>query len=278
MGGAMKAITSAILLSIVSLSAHGQGAASASSAASGPLGPGEVAFVGDDRIPESIFRLFTLASLQTDAENLTPEARTQVIDRLVIIELLAQEAEKRGLPNERRVAAELELQRLQTLARNMTNRYTEENPPTEAELRDLYQASLPQLQQTQYKTRHILVESEDEARDVLDELDDGEDFADLAQEYSIDQTAAQGGDLGWLTVSSVPAFANVLPTATPGVPLSDPVQSNYGWHVILVDEIKEEPAPSFEDVRDDLTAAVEAQKLTKYVESLRENSQVRLTD
>ena len=274
----MKAITSAILLSIVSISAYGQGAASGSAAASDPLGPGEVAFVGEDRIPESIFRLFTLASLQTDAENLTPEARTQVIDRLVIIELLAQEAEKRGLPRERRVAAELELQRLQTLARNMTNRYTDENPATEAELRDLYQASLPQLQQTQYKTRHILVESEDEARDVLEELDDGEDFADLAQQYSIDQTAAQGGDLGWITVNSVPAFANALPTATPGVPLADPVQSNYGWHVILVDEIKEEAAPSLEDVRDDLTAAVEAQKLTKFVESLRENSQVRLTE
>ncbi len=187
------------------------------------LGPGEVAIVGGERIAESVFRLFTIGALQTNADNLTPEGRAEVVDRLVYIQLLAQEAERSGIHQERRIAAELELQRMQLLARSMAQRFAEENPPTEAELRDFYQENLDQIRATRYKTRHILVDTEEEAEDLLEELEDGEDFAELAQEFSTDASATDGGDLGWIQSETVvEPFATAIVNAIPGQPYTRP--------------------------------------------------------
>lgn len=242
------------------------------------LGPGEVALVNGDRIPESIFRLFTLNALQTDADNLTPEGRAEVIDRLVTIELLANEAEQNGLPEERRIAAALELQRLQVLARSMTERFTDENPPTEAELRDLYEENLPRLRSTEYKTRHILVDTQSEATSLIQQLDAGADFAQLAREHSTDTASAEdGGDLGWASADNwVQPFAEAVRSATPGVHVPSPVESQYGWHVILVDEVAEQVAPGLEAVRQDLIVAAEARKLNDFINELRDAAEVTI--
>ena len=245
---------------------------------SDPFGPGEVAIVDGQRIPESVFRLYSLLAHQVNADDLTPEGRNQFIEELVYLQVLANQAEEQGLPAERRIAAEMELQRIQYLARAMTQRYGEENPPTEAELRDLYQQNLPRLAQTQYKTRHILVDSEAEATDLLDQLKDGADFASLAREHSTDTaTATDGGDLGWSSADGwVEPFANAVRSATPGEPVPTPVQSQYGWHVILVEEKNEQRAPGLESVREDLSAAVRNLKLDSYAAELRNSAEVTI--
>jgi len=244
------------------------------------LGPGEVALVNGERIPESVFRLFTLNALQTDADNLTPEGRQEVIDRLVLLELLAQEAEANGLPAERRIAAALELQRLQVLAGSMTERFAEENPPTEAELRDLYQENLPRLRRTEYRARHILVDTEAEALSLIEQIDNGADFGELAQEHSTDTASAEdGGDLGWASADNwVQPFGDAVRTATPGVLVAAPVESQYGWHVIRVDEVAEQAAPGLDAVRQELIRAVENQKLSDYVEGLRSAAEITVVD
>lgn len=243
------------------------------------LGPGEVAFVDGERIPESIFRLHSLNSLQVAADDLTPEARTEVIEQLVFLQILTAEAEKLGLTGERRIAAEIELQRQQLLARAIADRYIEENPPTESELRDLYEFNLPRLSRTEYKTRHILVDTESEAADLLAQLNDGANFADLAMEHGTDSTQTEGGDLGWITPDSVvEPFADAIQTATPGEPLAAPVETQYGWHVILVEEINEQAAPGLEAVRQDLTSAARNQKLDAYANGLREAAEVTIVE
>jgi len=250
----------------------------AHSQASDPFGPGEVAILDGERVPESLFRLFTLEVMELDPDSLTPEARTDVINRLVSIVLLASEAERSGLDRERRVAAEIELLRLQTLASYMAERHASENPPTDAELRVLYEELLPELRRTEYKTRHILVETEARADDLIDELDDGADFAALARERSTGATAPAGGDLGWITPDSVvEPLGAVLDTATPGVHLPRPVQTQYGWHVILVEETREQ-ALDFEAVRADLAAVARNQKVAAFVSSLREAAEVRIVE
>src|SRR5690606_10603510 len=114
--------------------------------------------------------------------------------------------------NERTIAAELELQRLQLLARRMALRYLETNPPTEGELRAIYERSLPQLAPTEYKVRNILVTTEEEARAAIGRLRDGVDFTTLANELS----QANGGDLGWQTTGSiVQPLADALTTMEP---------------------------------------------------------------
>ena len=243
------------------------------------LGPGEVAFVDGDRIPESIFRVFTLSALQANADDLTEEGRAEVIERLVFLKVLADEAERTGLTAERRVAVELELQRMNILARALTERYREENPPTEAELRDLYELNLPRLRSPEYKTRHILVETEAEAADLISQLDQGADFADLAREHSTGPSGPDGGDLGWATADSyVAPFAEAVKAATPGQHYGVPVETEFGWHVILVEDFEEQAAPGLEAVRQDLVLAVENQKLDAYVTGLRENAEVSVAE
>jgi peptidyl-prolyl cis-trans isomerase C len=243
------------------------------------LGPGEVAFVDGNRIPESIFRVFTLSALQANADDLTEEGRAEVIDRLIFLQVLAQEAEQQGLHEERRIAAELELQRMNLLARAVTERFSEENPPTESELRDLYELNLPRLRSPEYKTRHILVETEAEAADLIAQLDQGADFADLAREHSTGPSGPDGGDLGWATADSyVAPFAEAVRAATTGRHYESPVETEFGWHVILVEDFEEQAAPGLEAVRQDLIIAAGNQKLEAYVNGLREAAEVTVVE
>ena len=238
------------------------------------LGPGEVAIVNGERIPESIFSLYTLNMLQADAEDLTDEGRAAVIERLVQLMLLAQEAEQRGLNREPEIAAELELARMNALARHMTTRFTAENPPSESELRELYQENIESLLNTRYKTRHILVDSEAEARRLISMLDDGADFAELAAQHSTDSsTADDGGDLGWMTPGSlVQPYSQAMQATEPGTYTSAPVQTQYGWHVILVEDREERVAPGLDAVREDLLVEAREAKLRSFVESLKEEA------
>lgn len=248
-------------------------------AAVDPLGPGEVAFVNGERVPESLFRLFTLTSMQVDVDNLTPEGRREMIERLVLLQLLADEAENNGLHEERRVAAELELARTQLLARAMTERFREDNPPTEAELRDLYEENLPRLRQTQYRARHILVDTEDEAVELISQLDQGADFAELASEHSNDSSGEDGGDLGWMSPDDVvEPFAVAMEATTVGEYLPTPVESQFGWHIVMVEEMRENVAPGLESVREDLMVGVTSQKLDNFATQLRENAEVTFPD
>jgi peptidyl-prolyl cis-trans isomerase C len=264
-----------VICAALMLAACNQNSDTATSASTqDDLGPGEIAIVDGVRIPESLYRVYTLAALQTDVDNLTEEGEKEVRERLIYVQLLANEAERRGLDHERRIAAELEMQRLQYLARAMANRYKEDNPPTEAEMRELYEKNLPRLRANQYQTRHILVDSEELAQELLSKLADGADFAELAREYSSD-SADTGGELGWLTADSVVApFAEAIQSATIGVPVDPPIQTQFGWHVILVEDVREQAAPGLDAVRDELRTAVENQKLDKFAAGLREAAEV----
>lgn len=239
------------------------------------LGPGEVATVDGERIPESMFRVYTLNALQRNADDLSPEERKQVIDNLVYMLVLANEGEKRGIPAERAVAAELELIRLQAIVRVVTQRFREQNPPTEAEIRALYEENLSRLSARQYHARHILVATEAEATALIAQIDAGGDFAALANQHSTDGDGQSGGDLGWFTADSmVQPFGDAIRTLDDGTYTRTPVQTQYGWHVIKVEESRDGQPPDMESLRAELTSAVEGRKLDEYIRGLREAATV----
>lgn len=269
-----KLRTAAIAVTIA-LTACAQEAAEDVVSTTNALGASRIATVNGTPVPESLFRLYSLNALQKNADELTEDERTLVIDDLIRFHLLAEAAEERGLPEERRVAAELELQRLEHIARMMAVRYLEENPATEAELRATYEANLDQYRGTQYKARHILVDSEAEAQAVIDELEKGGDFAELARERSTGPTGPRGGDLGWFSADSmVEPFANAVRTMETGTHSTTPVQTRFGWHVILVEETREQQAPGLDAVRNEIRTVVDRLKLEGYVEELREAAEV----
>jgi hypothetical protein len=136
------------------------------------LGPGRVATVNGEPVPESLFRFYALNQLQQSADDLTPDEREAVLEDLVRLKVLEQAANEAGLPRERTIAAELELQRMRMLANAMAMRHLQRNPVTTAELRAAYEEHLPRFTATQYKARHILVPSEDDAAAIIAELND----------------------------------------------------------------------------------------------------------
>ncbi len=245
--------------------------------ASDSLGPTRVATVDGQAIPESVFRVYSLSALQRNPDELSQEEKDRVIDDLVLLKVIANEAEKEGLPTERRLAAELELMRQQAIARALTQRFQEKNPPSEADLRALYEENLPRLATTQYKARHILVDSEELATDLITQLDNGADFAELARENSKDTTSTDGGDLGWFSADTMVApFADAVRGLEVGKYSETPVQTRFGWHVILLEDSKDQQPPGLEAVRDELTQAVSRQKLDVYVRGLRDAAEVSL--
>lgn len=276
MNARFPALAGAVALALGACTQDGDGQPSESAPTREALGSTNVAIVNGEPLPESVFRLYSMMSLQRNLEQLDEEEYDRLLDDLIRFKLLMQAAEERGLLDERRIAAELELQRMQLLGRRMAVRYLEENPPTEAEMRDRYEQNLESYLATEYKARHILLESEEEALEVIALLDDGRDFATLAEERSTGPTASDGGDLGYFSPDSmVEPFAEAVRSMEMGSYSTEPVQTQFGWHVILLEDIREQQPPGLDAVREEIRREVEAEKLEEYVESLR--TQVTIT-
>jgi peptidyl-prolyl cis-trans isomerase C len=241
------------------------------------LGPGKVATVNGQPIAESVLRVYALASGRKSFDDLSAEDRGKMLDDLIGVEVLSQQAEKDGVTASRTVAAQLELQRLQLVARAMATSYLEKNPATEADLQKVYEENLPRLTQPQYKTRHILVDTKDEADKVIAQLRAGKQFADLAKERASGKTGPNGGDLPWFTADSMnqQIVAAVVPMKV-GSYTPEPVQTEYGYHVLILDDTRKGEAPTLESLRKDLTAAVERKRLDDYIKTLRAGAKVSL--
>lgn len=242
-----------------------------------PLGPGKVATVNGKPIAESVLRVYALASGRKNFDDLSAEDRGKMLDDLIGVEVLSQQADKEGVSASRTVAAQTELQRLQLVARAMATSYLEKNPATDADLQKVYEENLPHLTSQQYKTRHILVDTKAEAEQVIVSLKAGKKFADLAKERAGGKTGPNGGDLPWFTAESInPQIATAVAALKIGSFTEEPVQTEYGYHVLILDDSRKGEAPTMESLRKDLTAAVERKKLDDYIKTLRAGAKVTL--
>jgi len=243
------------------------------------LGEATVATVNGKAVHESVFRSYALGRAQMNADELNAEQRKAILDELIQLYVLAESGETAGLEEELNIAAQLELQRLNLLARTQVNRYQEQNPITELELREAYDSNLAQLSGPQYKARHILVDEEAEAQAVITALDGGSDFATLAQEKSTGPSGPNGGDLGWFDAGTmVPPFAEAVRDMTKGTYSKAPVQTRFGYHVILLEDVKEGEAPGLDAVREQLSNSALQQKIQTYVQGLRDAATVTMTE
>ena len=273
----MRTLWNRLLIGVLTLaiSACSQ---NATPGADNALGPSQVALVNGHPIAESVLRVYALSTERKNLEELSPEVRQRLLDDLIGVELLNQQAEKEGLASSRTLAAQLELQRLQLVARSLATSYLEKNPPTELEIQQVYDENLPRLSGQQYKARHILVETKEEADVVIAELRSGSSFETLAKQRANGPTGPNGGALpDWFTADSMPApFADAVRAMTVGSYSTEPVQTDFGFHVILLEDTRRIEPPAIADIRDELAGAVERKRLEDYIKGLRDAATVSL--
>jgi peptidyl-prolyl cis-trans isomerase C len=264
-----KSLGNLVLLSLVGL-ATACSKPDASTSGADPLGPTQVATVNGKRVPESVFRLQTLATARKNVDDLTPEQRKTVLDDLVGLYLLGDEARAQGLLTERAIAAQVELARIQLEARLMATRFLEKNAATDTEMKALYDEYLPRLggQQT-FKARNILVKTKEEADVIIKQLQQGKKFADLARERANGPTGPNGGDLGWFTADTmVQPVVEAARDMKVGTFSTEPIKSEFGYHVLFLEDERTQDTPSFDSMRNDLKTAVERDKLTNHIREL----------
>ena len=201
---------------------------------------------------------------------ITPEQRQALMAELRDIYILATQPNAEELANDPAIAAQLALQRHSILAQAVASDHFESIDVTEEELLEEYGRQVEAAPPEQFKARHILVASQGEAMEIIGQLNDGADFATLAQEKSTGPSGPNGGDLGWFSPNQMVApFSAAVQAMEDGQFSSEPVQTQFGWHVILREESRESTPPTFDSVRDQIRTNVQQQKFQVYMDELR---------
>ena len=198
-----------------------------------------------------------IAQLVKQGQQDTPELQSAVRDDLIRRELLMQEADKKGVAADPDVQAQLERARQQVLIGALAQDYFKANPPSDADIRQQYDMLVKETGGKEYEARHILVEKEADAKAIIAKLKAGAKFEDLAKQSKDPGSAANGGDLGWAPASTyVKEFGDALKTLKKGEVTPVPVKTQFGYHVIRLDDVRDARVPSFDEAKPQIAAAM----------------------
>jgi len=229
-----------------------------------------VATVNGVAIDSSIVNMYLESRIQKPADQATPEERETVLQELTDIYLLTTQSNAEEISNRPEIKAQIELQSRAMIAQAVATDFFAKNPATDEEILTEYELQMKSAPPLQFKARHILVETQAAATDLIAQLDGGADFVELAQANSTGPTGPAGGDLGWFSPEQmVKPFSDAVAALTDGAHTSEPVQTQFGWHVILREETRENQPPTLDSVRDVLKQRVEQVKFQSYLERLR---------
>jgi len=233
------------------------------------------AIVNGKAVPKA--RMDVLAQqLAAAGRPVTPEMQGQLREEVIAREVFMQEAQKQGLDATDDYKAQLELARQAILIRQLFENYRKTNPVTDADVQAEYDKFVAANSGKEYKARHILVETEDQAKQVLADLKKGAKFEDIAKKQSKDPgSGANGGDLDWANPASfVPEFSEAMIKLKKGETTPAPIKTQFGYHIIRVDDIRQAQLPKLEEVKPQITQQLQQQRLQKYQEELRAKAKV----
>ncbi len=207
-----------------------------------------------------------------------PLSREDALQGLIDRELLYQDALAKGVDKNPLVITEILNQKRTILSNATVNEMLRAKPPTDAEKRKIYQERVANQELKEFKARHILVDNEGEAKSIIAELDKGGNFSALAKSKSKDRASAEnGGDLGWFNPAQmVPAFSQSAATLEKGKFSKTPTQTQFGWHVIMLDDVRTVTPPSYDDIKDRLDDAVQSQHINEYLDTLRGKAKIEI--
>ena len=268
-----KTAALAVLAPLVLLAACNKAATPA------PEAPAErVATVNGKPVPKSEFDLYVTNMTRQAGRDVTEEQKGEMLDQYIKMQLAAEEAEKSGVEKDQKVRDQLALVRMQVLLESGMQKYLDTHPVDDSELRPEYDRQVAALPR-EYHARHILVDDQAAAESITQELQKGADFEKLAKKRSKDPgTGKSGGDLGWNTLESWdPPFAEAVRLLAPGELTKQPVHSQYGWHVIKLEESRAANAPPFEEVKDRVKTLVQRKKLATHLDELVKAAKIEKT-
>ena len=206
----------------------------------------------------------------------TPEMQGQIKDEVIAREIFIQEAQKQGLETTEDFKTQMELARQTLLIRELFGNYQKANPVSDAEIKAEFDKFLATNNGKEYRARHILVEKEDQAKAIIAQLKKGGKFDEIAKKSSKDPgSAAKGGDLDWAGASNyVAEFSDAMTKLGKGKTTETPVKTQFGYHIIRVDDVRDAQLPKFEDVKPQVAQQLLQQKLGKYQDELRAKAKV----
>ncbi len=234
-----------------------------------------IAVVNGKAVPKS--RLDALAQqVAKTGRPVTPEMQGQLRDEIIAREVFVQEAEKQGLSTNDDFKIQMELARQTILIRALFADYQQKNKATDTDLKAEYDKFAATNGGKEYKARHILVDKEPDAKAIIASLKKGGKFEDIAKKQSKDTgSGANGGDLDWANPSSyVPEFTEAMLKLNKGQMTEVPVKTQFGYHVIRVDDIRTAQLPGFEELKPQIAQQLDQQRLGAYQQGLREKAKV----
>ncbi|OHC75054.1 MAG: peptidylprolyl isomerase [Rhodoferax sp. RIFCSPLOWO2_12_FULL_60_11] len=255
----LSAIAAAALLSTLALTVSAQ----------------NVAIVNGKAVPTA--RVDALAQqVARSGRPITPEMQGQLKEEVIAREIFMQEAKKQGLDTTEDFRTQMDLARQTLLIRELFANYQKTSPVTDADIQAEYDKFAAANSGKEYRARHILVEKEDQAKAIIAQLKKGGKFDEIAKKSSKDPgSGANGGDLDWANPSNyVPEFSQALIKLTKGQTTETPVKSQFGYHIIRLDDVRDAQLPKFDDVKPQIAQQLQQQKMVKYQEELRAKAKI----
>ena len=229
-----------------------------------------VATINGVEIDNATFEFYLESRAQKPLAEITEAERSVVLQELKDIYLLTTQPAAERLAEDPRLQAQIELQYRGALAQAVAGDFLANNPATDEEILAEYQAQIEMAPSQQYKARHILVETQGAASDLIAQLNNGGNFEELAKTHSTGPSGPSGGDLGWFSPNQmVKPFSDAVMGLEDGAYSTEPVQTSFGWHVILREDSRQNEPPTLESVRDNIRQRVEQANFQKYIEGLR---------
>lgn len=233
-----------------------------------------VATVNGKPVPKARVETLIQQVTKSGQQQRSPELEAQVKDEVVRREIFMQEAEKRGIPQTADYKAQMDLARQMLLIRGLMEDYKAKNPVSDADAQAEYDKFKAANTGSEYRARHILVEKEEDAKALIAQIKGGANFEELAKKNSKDTgSAANGGDLDFANPNNfVPEFSKAMTALQKGEMTQEPVKSQFGYHIIKLEDTRAATFPGFDDVKAQIKQRIEQQKMAEFQQSLVEKA------
>lgn len=234
-----------------------------------------LAVVNGKKVPSSRVDVM-VKQMVAQGQQDSPQLRAMIKEELINREILIQEADKMGLGNTAEVKNQLEIARQSIVIRSLVADFLKKNPVKDDDIKAEYDKFKAQAGDKEYHVRHILVEKEDEAKAIIAKLKSGSKFEDLAKQSKDPGSAARGGDLDWAAPASyVKPFSDAMVALQKGQITETPVQSQFGFHVIKLEDVRAAKIPTLDEVKPQISESLQQKKLQAFQQELRKKAKVQ---